>query len=96
MKFKDTDNWGLSDKSFKIIQELSPTQFTVDTFINCTNKKCPKFYPNVPSPGSSGINCFIYDWGNEYEYCCPLVKLVTDAIHHIGAVSCMADPIVPY
>ena len=46
-KFKDTDDWGLSEKSFKILQELSPTKFTVDTFANCTNKKCPKFYSKV-------------------------------------------------
>ena len=95
-KFKDTDDWGLSDKSFKILQELSFTKFTLDAFANCTNKKCPKFYSKVPSPGSSGVNSFMYDWGNEYVYCCPPVKLVTDVIRHISAVPCMGVLVVPY
>ena len=94
-KFKDTDDWGLSAKSFKILQELSATKFTVDTFANCTNKKCPKFYSKVPSPGSSGVNCFMFDWSNEYVYCCPPVKLVTDVVRHIIAVPCMGVLIVP-
>ena len=95
-KFKDTDDWGLSEKSFKILQDLSPTKFTLDTFANCTNKKCPKFYSKVPSPGSSGVNCFMYDWGNEYVYCCPPVKLVPDVIRHISTVPCMGVLVVPY
>ena len=95
-KFKDTDDWGLSEKSFKILQDLSPVKFTVDTFANCTNKKCPKFYSKVPSPGSSGVNCFMYDWGNEYVYCCPPVKLVPDVIRHISTVPCMGVLVVPY
>ena len=53
-KLKDTDDWGISDKSFKILEELSP-------FANCTNNKCAKLYSNVPSPGSSVVNCFMYN-----------------------------------
>ena len=47
LKFKDTHDWGLIDKSFKILQELSLTEFTLDDFANCTNKRCPKFYSKV-------------------------------------------------
>ena len=94
-KFKDTDDWGINGKSFKILEELSPSKFTVDTFANCTNKKCTKFYSKVPSPGSSGVNCFMYDWSNEYVYCCPPVKLVTDVVRHVTAVPCQGVLIVP-
>ena len=60
-KPKDTDDWGPSEKSFKILQEPSPTKPTVDTLANCTNKKCSKFHSKAPSPGSSGANCFMSD-----------------------------------
>ena len=94
-KFKDTDDWGLNEKSFRLLEDLSPVKFTLDAMANCTNKKCRKFYSKVASPGSSGVNCFMFDWKDEYVYCCPPVKLVTDVICHMKTVPCKGLLVIP-
>ena len=94
-KHQDTDDWGLNSKSFKIIQELSPQEFTLDVFANCTNKQVHKFFSKVASPGSAGINAFMQDWSDDFVYACPPVKLVIETFRHIVKTGCKGVLVVP-
>ena len=60
-KLRDTDDWGPTRKSFRILEQLSPEKFTLDAFANCTNKQLDKFFSKTQSPGSSGVNAFMQD-----------------------------------
>ena len=94
-KFKDTDDWGLSTKSFKILQEIENCKFTLDAFASCTNKKVAKFYSKVACPGSAGVNAFLFDWSQDYVYANPPVNLIIDVLKHIQENKCRGVLIVP-
>ena len=94
-KYKDSDDWGLDKKSFEIFQHLSPKEFTIDLFACCSNKQVPRFYSKVMSPGSLGVNAFMYSWAGDYVYACPPVKLTIDVIRHIETHECQGVLIVP-
>ena len=69
-KFQYTDDWGVCDMSFQVLQSLAKTIVTCAVFASSTNKKCRKFYSKVASPGSSGINAFSQSWSLDYNWCC--------------------------
>ena len=95
-KFHDTDDWGLDNRSFKILEMVSENKFTCDAFSNCTNKHVDKFYSKVASPGSSGVNAFIQNWSGDYIYACPPVKMVIDVYRYIQQIPCCGILVVPY
>ena len=94
-KFADTDDWGLDNKSFKILEMVSPKKLTLDAFSNCTNKHVGKFYSKVISPGTAGVNAFMQNWSEDYTYACPPVKMVIDVIRYIQAIPCCGVLVVP-
>ena len=94
-KFADTDDWGLDNKSFKILEMVSPRKFTLDAFSNCTNKHVAKFYSKVVSPGTAGVNAFMQNWSEDYTYACPPVNMVIDVIRYIQAIPCCGVLVVP-
>ena len=94
-KFRDTDDWGLSLRSFKIVEKLFRVKFTCDACANGTNKKTEKFYSKVAAPGTSGVNAFMQDWSQEVMYVCPPVNLIIDVYQYIRTVPCSGVLVIP-
>ena len=95
-KFRDTDDWGVSRKSFKNLEFIFNTQFTLDVFANGTNWKVSKFFTKVAALGSSGINAFMQDWSQDICFVCPPVNLVIDAYKYIASVPCKGVLVIPH
>ena len=95
-KFRDTDDWGISRKSFNILQFVFDTRFTLDVYANSTNYKVSKFFSKVAAPGSSGINAHMQDWSQDICFVCPPVNLVIDAYRYISSVPCKGVLLFPH
>ena len=95
-KFRDTDDWGISNKGFRVLQDIFKLQFTCDLFANSTNSKVSRFYSKVAAPGSHGINAFMMDWSQDICYACPPVKAVIDVYRYIQTVPAVGVLVVPY
>ena len=94
-KYNDTDDWGISRKGFKILEQIFNIKFTCDVFANGTNWKTNKFYSKVAAPGSAGINAFVQNWSLDICYVCPPVKLVIDVYRYIQTVPCKGVLVIP-
>ena len=94
-KFNDTDDWGISMKGFRILENIFRVKFTCDVFANGTNKKTQKFYSKVAAPGSAGVNAFIQNWSSDFCFVCPPVKLVIDTYRYIQSVPCRGVLVIP-
>ena len=94
-KFRDTDDWGLSRKSFRIVEKTFKLKFTCDAFANGTNKKVSKFYSKVAAPGTSGVNAFMQDWSQDVVFVCPPVSLIADVYQYIKTVHCSGVLVIP-
>ena len=95
-KYRDTDDWGISRKYFRVLEFVFNTSFTLDVFANGSNGKVTKFFSKVAAPGSSGINAYMQDWSNDICYVCPPVKLVIDTYKYIAAVPCKGVLVFPH
>ena len=94
-KFLDTDDWGLSQKSSRIVEKLFKIKFTCAAFANGINWKTTKFYSKVAAPGTSGVNAFMQDWGQDIMYVCPPVNLIIDVYHYIKTVPSSGVLVIP-
>ena len=95
-KFRDTDDWGISRKSFRNLEFIFNTQFTLDVYANGTNWKVAKFFTKVAAPGSSGINAHMQDWSQDVCFVCPPVNLMIDAYRYIASVPCKGVILFPH
>ena len=94
-KFRDTDDWGLSRRSFRIVERLFKIKFTCDAFANGTNWKVAKFYTKTAAPGTCGVNSFMQDWSEDITYACPPVNLIIDVYKYITQVPCRGVLVIP-
>ena len=95
-KFRDTDDWGISKKYFRVLEFVFKTNFTLDVFANGTNWKVKKFFSKVAAPGSYGVNAFMQDWRNDVCYVCPPVNFVIETYKYITAVPCKGVLVFPH
>lgn len=95
-KFKNTDCWSIDDVSFQTLQQIAQTVFTCDVFAHSFNARCVKFYSQVPSFGTAGINAFTMDWSEDYNFVCPPVKEIVFVVRHILAKPCAGVLVVPF
>ena len=77
----DTDNWGIDLESFEYIQSKSKV-FTVDRFADDINKKVQKFNSKYFCPGTDSVDAFTCDWHSEFNWLCPPIGLIGDALKH--------------
>ena len=80
-KFYDTDSWGIDDETFDFIQ----AQFgrvTVDRFASSTNRKLARFDARFYCPGVENVNTFTSHWGQEFNWLCPPISLIGEALKH--------------
>ena len=95
-KFRDTDDWGISKKGFRILEAVFKLKFSCDVFASSTNAKVPKFYSKVASPGSYGVNAFMMDWTKDICFVCPPVKEIIDTFRYIQNVPTVGVLVVPF
>ena len=95
-KFRDTDDWGITRKSFRILEFIFDTQFTLDVYANGTNHKVNRFFSKVAAPGSSGINAHMQDRSQDICFVCPPVNLVIDAYNYITSIPCRGVLLIPH
>ena len=66
-------------KSFRTIEFIFNTTFTLDVYANGLNWKLGKFFSKVAAPGLSVVDSHMQDWSQDVCHGCPPVKLVIDA-----------------
>ena len=78
----DTDDWGISEQFFNIIcSRWGP--ITLDCFANFYNKKVERFYSLFHTPGSAGVNAFMFDWSGENCLLVPPVSVAGRVLNHL-------------
>ena len=78
----DTDDWGISQSFFKILDSRWGP-LTIDCFANDYNAKLKHFYSLFNSPGSAGVDAFSFNWHGENCLLVPPVCVVGAALHHL-------------
>ncbi len=81
-KYKDTDNWKISDLLFDKLKVLSKFIFSLDPFASETNNKCAKFYSKFMCPETAGVNGLAFSWSGETVWACPPPSLSLKALTH--------------
>ena len=81
-KFKDPDNWTISDLLFDKLKILTKFEFTLDTFASSVNNKCDKFYSKFMCPTTAGVNGLAFSWAGETCWVCPPPSLSLKALTH--------------
>eukprot|EP00111_Clytia_hemisphaerica_P013786 TCONS_00040574-protein len=82
-KSMDTDNWSIDNETFNhIIKNYG--QITIDRFSDNQNAKSTVFNSREYCPGTSAVNAFSCNWGNnEFNWLCPPISLVGKTIQHL-------------
>ena len=57
--------------------------FTVDRFSDDLNKKLSNFNSKYHCPNTSGVNAFTYNWSEHFNWLCPPISMIGDAIKHL-------------
>jgi len=93
-KHKDSDNWSIDNETFNFIESNYET-FTVDRFSDDLNNKVDKFNSEFHCPGSSGVNTFTEDWKHEFNWVCPPIYLIGEALEHFRVCKAKGVLFVP-
>ena len=78
----DTDNWSIDNETFCYIESIYGI-FTVDRFSDDKNKKVKLFNSKYYCPRSGEINCFAFNWNNNFNWLCPPIYLIGKTIKHL-------------
>ena len=64
-------------------QEVADLMCNFDRFANNFNTKCPYFNSVFYCIGTSGVDCFNYDWSSSVNWLFPAPRLVIKTINHL-------------
>ena len=78
-KVIDFDAWRVEYKYFQAVTAPWGVS-TIDCFTNYVSKKVPKFYSKFFSPGTFGIDAFVFDWSGEFCWLAPPLCLIIRVI----------------
>ena len=93
-KYRDSDDWGIDLETFQFV-EAQYGIFTVDRFANSSNAKLSRFNSRFHCPGSENVNAVTFNWENEFNWLCPPIKLIGDALKHAKICSARGVLLVP-
>ena len=91
----DTDDWGLTEEFFRILQNRWGP-FSIDCFANYYNNKVERFYSLFLTPNAAGVDAFNFDWAGETCLLVPPVAVVGRALNHLHACKSKGVLVVPY
>ena len=80
-KICDTDNWSIDDETFQHIQEKFG-RFTIDRFSDEKNRRLERFDARFHCAGVENVNTFTSHWGGEFNWWCPPIAMVGEALKH--------------
>ena len=93
-KIRDTDGWGIDNVCFNYINSrFGP--FSVDRFADDRNKKLSVFNSRYYCPGTSHVNAFTADWGNDNNWLCHPVSIIGSTIKHVRLCKGIGTLLVP-
>ena len=81
-KYNDSDDWSIDNETFHYIQNYFG-EFTVDRFADNLNTKLSNFNSKYHCPNSSEVNAFTCDWGHDFNWLCPPIKLIGETLKHM-------------
>ena len=85
-KSYDREDYECTLTFFNYVQTEFDIKCNVDRFANNLNTKCLVFNSLVQCLGTSGIDCFKYNWGKPYiNWLFPPPRLVSKTIFHLMA-----------
>ena len=93
-KIIDSDNWGVDPETFRYIEQCFG-KFSIDRFADDLNRKCDRFNTKFICPGSESVNCFTCDWSQDFNWVCPPISMIGDALKHVKLCKAKGVLLVP-
>ena len=75
------------------LQMMGP--HTIDCFADTYNRQVPCFNSRFLSPGSEAVDAFTCNWGEETNWWCPPIHLITRVLQHARKTKAHGTLIVP-
>ena len=80
-KMADYDDWGVASRIFELAQKTNGPH-TVDCFASNITAKMSNFYSKFWCQGTSGVDCFAFDWGRDIVWLVPPINCISKAVSH--------------
>lgn len=93
-KVFDFDDWEVSEWVFKLFDKMWGPH-TFDRFANSKNCKVEKFNSQYWTPGTSGVDAFVYDWSSDNNWLVPPVHCIPNLLKHLLFYKCVGTLVVP-
>ena len=93
-RYVDTDNWSIDNETFQFLQGEFGC-FTIDRFADDKNKKVNRFDARFHCPNVENVNTFTSNWGNEFNWLCPPISMIGEALKHAKLCKCRGVLLVP-
>jgi hypothetical protein len=68
---------------------------TFDRFANSKNCKVEKINSQFWTPGTSGVDAFVYDWSSDNNWLVPPVHCIPNVLKHMLFYKCVGTLVVP-
>ena len=80
----DNEDYGVTKEFFEYVQKVCKLTCNIDRFANNINAKLPLFNSTSYCIGTSGVNCFNYDWGLPFvNWLFPPPKMVMKTVNKL-------------
>ena len=93
-KYTDSDDWSINNVTFQYIQRTLGL-CTIDRFADGNNSKLRRFNSKLYCPHSECVNAFTSDWSSDFNWLCPPISLVGNAIKHLKFCNARGTLIIP-
>jgi hypothetical protein len=93
-KVFDFDDWEVSEWVFKLFDKKWGSH-TFDRFANSKDCKVEKFNSQFWTPGTSGVDAFVYDWSSDNNWLVPPVHCIPNVLKHMLFYKCVGTLVVP-
>ena len=90
----DYDDWRLDPLVFADLDKRWGPH-TIDRFADTYNRQIPRFNSRFLSPGSEAVDAFTCNWGEETNWWCPPIHLITRVLQHARKTKAHGTLIVP-
>ena len=93
-KLIDNSNWSVNRDIFMYFDK-NWGPYSCDRFADNSNTKCRVFNSKYRCPGTSGVDCFKYDWGKDNNWLVPPIELIGATLSHMKSCSAKGTLVVP-
>jgi hypothetical protein len=93
-KTPDFDDWGIADKIFNLLERVVGPH-TIDCFASNVTAKLSKFYSKFWCEGTSGVDCFAFNWAGENAWLVPPINCIAKTVSHCELHRVKGTMIIP-